>query len=49
MDRVSRKALFDERVDIDAEVDPLVSDDHVVWDSGMHLVGNDLLGSIREH
>ena len=49
MHGVTREAFSDERVDIDAQVYPFVADQHVAWDSSMHLIGHDLLGSIAEH
>ena len=49
VDWISCEALLDKWVDIDAQVYPPVSDHHVVGDSSMHLIGNDLFCPIGEH
>ena len=41
--------LANERVDIDAEVEPAVALDHHVRDSGVHLVHLDRLCPVAEH
>ena len=47
--RMLRKAAVDERVDVDAEVHPFLSDDHTVRDSDVHLVGHDAFCPVAEH
>ena len=43
------ETLSNERVDVDAKVDPTVSRYHGVGDPSMHLISDDTLGSIAEH
>ena len=43
------EALANEGVDVDAEIDPAVADDHAIWDSCVHLVCHDALRAIAHH
>ena len=47
--RAPREALLDKRVDVDAQIDPPVSDDHLIWDASMHLIRNNTLCTVTEH
>ena len=43
------ETLSNERVDVDAKVNPTVSRYHGVGDPSVHLISDDTLGSIAEH
>ena len=49
VDLISWEAWLDERVDVNANVNPALPDDHTVWYSCMHLIVYDVLRSITEH
>ena len=49
MDGVTGEALLDEGVDVDAKVDPFVSNYHIVRYSGVHLVCHYGPSGIRQH
>ena len=46
---ISCETLFNEGVDVDAEIRPAVPGDDHVWNSGVHLVCHDVSGAITEH
>ena len=48
-DRRPCETLFNEGVDVDAEIRPAVPGDDHVWNSGVHLVCHDVSGAITEH
>ena len=47
--RIPRETLFDERVDIDAKIDPTITHDHCVRYPSMHLISYDTLSLVTEH
>ena len=46
---ISREAFFNNRIKINAQIDPLISLYKAVWDSDVHRVLNDVFRPISEH
>ena len=49
MDLISWETRLDKRVDVNANVNPALPDDHTVWYSCMHLIVYDVLRPITKH
>ena len=49
MDLVTREAGLNKGVDVDADVDPPLPNDHAIGNSGVHLVVHYVLGSVAKH
>jgi hypothetical protein len=47
--RFIRKAFFDNRLQIDTQIDPLITFDISIRNSNMHLICNNVFGSLWKH